>query len=75
MEVMELVMAKIEMVIDSIRLALVGYHRVVILKEKDGERYLPMRFGETEADAIGAALQKVRFSEPYTVEYARRYHQ
>ena len=58
-------MAKIEMVIDSIRFALAGYHRVVILKEKDGERYLPMRFGETEADAIGAALLKVRFSEPY----------
>jgi hypothetical protein len=59
-------MEKIEMVIDSIRFALAGYHRVVILKEKDGERYLPMRFGETEADAIAAALQKVRFSEPYT---------
>jgi bifunctional DNase/RNase len=66
MEVMELVMEKIEIVIDSIRFALAGYHRVAILKEKDGVRYLPMCFGETEADAIGAALQKVRFSEPYT---------
>lgn len=59
-------MAKVEMLIDSIRFALLGYHRVVMLKEKDGEKYLPMRFGETEADAIGAAIQKVRFSERYT---------
>lgn len=59
-------MAEIEMVIDSVRVALAGNYSVVILKEKDGGRYLPMRVGDTEADAIGAAIQKIRFSEPYT---------
>jgi len=59
-------MAKKEMVIDSIRLALMNYQRVVILKEKDGDRYLTIGVNDAEGDAIGAALQKVHFREPYT---------
>jgi hypothetical protein len=33
----------IETVVESIRVSLVTQHRVVILKEVDGERHLPMR--------------------------------
>jgi bifunctional DNase/RNase len=59
-------MTNTEMVIDSVRLAVVNYRRRVILKEKDGERYLTMLVDDLGADAIAAALQKVHFSEPYT---------
>ena len=32
----------IEMVIESIRVSLMNYQRVVILKEKEADRYLPI---------------------------------
>ena len=32
----------LEMAIDSIRVSLMNYQRVVILKQKDGDRYLPI---------------------------------
>ena len=41
-----------EMYIDSIRLSPMNYQRVVILKEKDSDRYLPIWIGQFEADAI-----------------------
>jgi len=63
---MEVVMANIEMVIDSVRFALINYQRAVILKEKDGDRYLTIWVNDAGANAIGAALQKVYFREPYT---------
>ena len=59
-------MSQIEMVIDSIRLALMNYQRVVILKEKDGDRYLTIWVDDAGGDAIGAALLKIRFLEPCT---------
>jgi len=59
-------MGNIEMLIDSIRLAIMNNQRRVTLKEKDGERYLTIWVHDAGGDAIGAALQKVRFSEPYT---------
>ena len=34
-----------EMVIDSIRVSMMNYQRVVILKEKDSDRYLPIWIG------------------------------
>jgi bifunctional DNase/RNase len=42
----------IEMVIDSIRVSLMNYQRVVMLKEKAAERYLPIWIGPAETDAI-----------------------
>jgi hypothetical protein len=47
----------IEMVVDSIRVSLMNYQRVLILKEKAAERYLPIWIGPTEADAIAVKLQ------------------
>jgi hypothetical protein len=35
----------IEMTIDSIRVSLMNYQRVVILKEKESDRYLPIWIG------------------------------
>jgi bifunctional DNase/RNase len=56
----------IEMTIDSIRVSLMNYQRVVILKEKAAERYLPIWIGPAEADAIAVKLQDVNTPRPLT---------
>ena len=56
----------IEMIVDSIRVSLMNYQRVVILKEKDTDRYLPIWIGPAEADAIAVKLQGVNVPRPLT---------
>jgi len=56
----------IEMTIDSIRVSLMNYQRVVILKEKYSNRYLPIWIGPAEADAIAVKLQNVELARPLT---------
>lgn len=56
----------IEMTIDSIRVSLMNYQRVVILKEKAAKRYLPIWIGPAEADAIAVKLQGVTVPRPLT---------
>ena len=59
-------MPLVEMTIDSIRVSLMNYQRVVILKEKYAERYLPIWIGPAEADAIAVKLQGVNVPRPLT---------
>jgi len=56
----------IEMVIDSIRVSLMNYQRVVILKEMAADRYLPIWIGPAEADAIAVKLQNAHVPRPLT---------
>ena len=56
----------IEMTIDSIRVSLMNYQHVVILKEKDSDRYLPIWIGPAEADSISVKLQNVDIARPLT---------
>jgi bifunctional DNase/RNase len=56
----------VEMTIDSIRVSLMNSQRVVILKEKGTNRYLPIWIGPAEADAIAIKLQNVELSRPLT---------
>jgi bifunctional DNase/RNase len=56
----------VEMTIDSIRVSLMNYQRVVILKEKGSNRYLPIWIGPAEADAIAVKLQNIQLSRPLT---------
>ena len=56
----------IEMIVDSIRVSLMNYQRVVILKEKEAERYLPIWIGPAEADAIAVKLQGASVPRPLT---------
>ncbi len=56
----------IEMIIDSIRVSLMNYQQVVILKEKMAERYLPIWIGPAEAEAIRLKLQGVAVPRPLT---------
>ena len=56
----------LEMIIDSIRVSLMNYQRVVILREKDSSRYLPIWIGPSEADSIALKLQDVAVPRPLT---------
>jgi len=62
-------MAEIEMVFDSIRVSLMNYQRVVITKEKDGNRYIPIWIGPAEADAIAVKMQNVSVPRPLTHDF------
>jgi bifunctional DNase/RNase len=56
----------LEVVIDSIRVSLMSQQRIVILREADAERYLPIWIGVYEAEAITIALQEVEVARPLT---------
>ncbi|MFL7839435.1 MAG: bifunctional nuclease family protein [Candidatus Promineifilaceae bacterium] len=58
----------IEVVIDSIRISLVSQHRIVLLKELDSDRQLPIWIGPCEADAITIELQDVKVARPLTAD-------
>jgi bifunctional DNase/RNase len=62
-------MANIEMVIDSVRVSLMNDQKVVILKEKEGARYLPIWIGAAEADAIAVKIQGVELSRPLAPDF------
>ena len=55
-----------EVIIDSIRVGLRHYRRVVVLKEKDAERFLPIWIGADVADSIAFRLQDVSSPRPLT---------
>jgi hypothetical protein len=59
------------MTIQSIRVSLMNYQRVVILKEKEADRYLPIWIGPAEADAIAVRLQEVAVARPLTHDLLR----
>jgi len=61
----------VEMTIESIRVSLMNYQRVVILKEKNAERYLPIWIGQAEAEAIAIKLQDVAVARPLTHDLLR----
>lgn len=56
----------IEVEIDSVRVSLTNQQRIVILKESDKERYLPIWIGLYEAEAITIALQDIQVARPQT---------
>ena len=62
----------IEMTIDSVRISLMTQHRVVVLREKGSQRYLPIWIGAPEADAITLRLQGVQVERPLTHDLLAR---
>jgi len=56
----------IEMVVERIAISKVDYQPVVILKEKDGDIYLPIWIGPLEANAIAVVLEGVVVRRPLT---------
>jgi bifunctional DNase/RNase len=56
----------VEVVIDSVRVSLTNQHRIVVLREANNERYLPIWIGPYEAEAITIALQEIEVARPQT---------
>lgn len=56
----------IEVVIDSVRVSLTNQQRIVVLRQVDADRYLPIWIGAYEAEAITIGLQEVEVSRPQT---------
>ncbi len=56
----------VEVVIDSVRVSLMSPQRVVVLRQTEVERYLPIWVGPFEAESITVALQEVEISRPMT---------
>lgn len=56
----------VEVIIDSVRVSLMTQHRVVMLKEMNTDRYLPIFIGPFEADAITYELQEMPQTRPFT---------
>jgi len=56
----------VEVEIDSVRVSLMSTQRIVVLRHKDDERYLPIWVGPYEAEAITVALQGVEMVRPLT---------
>lgn len=56
----------VEVEIDSIRVSLMSQQRIVILRERDAERYLPIWIGVYEAESITIALQEIEVARPLT---------
>ncbi len=53
-----------EVTIDSLRVSMTNQHRVLLLKEKNGETYLPLYIGQNEAESILLALQDIECCRP-----------
>ncbi len=56
----------IEMVVESVRVHMLSSQHVVILKETERDRYLPIWIGPSEANAIAMRLQGLSAERPLT---------
>jgi bifunctional DNase/RNase len=56
----------VEMVVDSVRVHMLSSRHVVILKESEHDRYLPIWIGPWEASAIAMKLQGLTADRPLT---------
>ena len=61
----------IEMQVASIRMGLMSTQRVVILKEKNGDRHLPIWIGISEAESIMIGVQGGEMPRPLTHDLLR----
>ncbi len=56
----------IELRMHAVLYSLLSRHRVIVLREADGDRYLPVFIGTAEAEAIALKLQGTRIARPLT---------
>jgi bifunctional DNase/RNase len=61
----------IEVRVEGILLDNVNNSPVVLLRERDGDRVLPIFIGPLEASAIAYALEKTKFPRPLTLDLMR----
>jgi bifunctional DNase/RNase len=58
--------AMIEVTLETLQMSLVSPHRIVVLREVDVERYLPIWIGPCEAEAIANRLNHIEIPRPQT---------
>lgn len=58
----------IEVVISSVRVGLMSQNRVVLLRDADEERYIPIWVDPNQAELITLALQEIQTARPLTHE-------
>ena len=63
---------KVEVIIDSLRVSLMSQQRVVMLRDLNEERYLPIWIGIPEAESIIIALQEVEVIRPLTHDLLKK---
>ena len=56
----------VEVKIDSLRVSLTNQQRIIVLKDIEQDRFLPIWIGPFEAEAITIALQEIEISRPQT---------
>lgn len=56
----------VRVTVDSVRISLLTQNRVVVLRESDSRRYLPIWIGQFEAESISSVLQNHAPSRPMT---------
>jgi len=56
----------VEVKVESIQVSLMSEHRVILLKEIDAERLLPIFIGPYEAEAIAIRLRDIELPRPLT---------
>ncbi len=56
----------IEMIVDRVQVSLMSQHRLVVLRDVDEERYLPIWIGQFESEAITLELQGMARERPLT---------
>lgn len=61
----------VEVTVESIRVSLINQQRLVVLRENDSARYLPIWIGPFEAEAITMGLQGTDAGRPLTHDLLR----
>lgn len=56
----------VRVTIDTIRVSLVSPQRIVVLREEDGERHVPIWIGPYEAEALTLSLRGTNVQRPLT---------
>lgn len=56
----------VRVTIDSIRVSLISPHRIVVLREEDGDRHIPIWVGPNEAEALSLNLRGTEVPRPLT---------
>lgn len=56
----------IEMIVDRVQVSLMSQHRLVVLRDVEEERYLPIWIGQFESEAITLELQGMVRERPLT---------
>ena len=56
----------VRVTIDSIQVSLVSPQRIIVLREEDGDRHLPIWVGPNEAEALHMSLRNLAIPRPLT---------